>query len=329
MIKYLGILFILISHICYCQYDSIEVPTLNDVNTFDDSEYIITLYFRLNENGQLVFKTDNEEYKKINFIQEVLRNHGEMILEKHDQNYIHFFAYRTVEIIAPKDLTMLDFEKILIELQQHSNRRVIYSAKSESFSRINSIWTTGFYHKLNRINYSLVRHFEDPTVNLSPPPPPPPPPTNEYKPSTEEAELNKEIKFRRRLPYYYIDRFEDLYDTLNLIRLKIEESGKYSLNDLSSLEYSEFVNKLSDISIDKYSFIILEYHPNTSYQQYLSTFSTLYNYVNSERINYCKNNGLDLAELNHYQSELLEYRIPLNLIEKYLYYNMDYNEWKH
>jgi len=323
MKKVLLILIILYSTVSYSQYDGIKVPTLKSVHTFEEIDDFHAVYFKLDEQNQLAFKCTGG-YELIENLSDTLHS---IYLKKAKNNSLGLFAYRP-ELVIPSDLEMKYVEEIYYEFQKLELHLVLLAAKSESYSKIESIWTTGFYHELDTLNTLILN--DDKTYNLKnyvkseikklqnikakraniPPPPPPP-----FSPLLEDEE------FRNKYPFKYSQKFDSLNEALELQSIKINNTGSINLNSENLISITQLEENLNQYVINRKSFFLLEYDQDTKYQDYINILLEINECIFRQRQKYCDDNFLgSYYELSYNDRNTIDYKIPYNLIESYNYY---------
>ena len=327
----LQLLFAFTSISVLAQYDGIEVPIVETVQTFIEVNQLIPIYFKEDGENKLSFKLSGDKYRPIYELTDSL---FKSYYEIGNGDFFRYMSLRP-ELIIPNDFQMNKVEQILIQLQRNELLRVIFSLKTESFSRIPSIWSTGFYHILDTLNIQLIKGAEVKTTNLqwdvsdkisneqlaklkaqgksiNPPPPPPPPPA---EPKLED------VNFRNKYPFKYTESFSLLKNEIQINSIKILKNGKVNLNS-EELDLTSFEEKLSEIDLNRKTFYILEYDETSKYEDYINSLILINDNIFNKRIQYCKENYLgEYHKLKYDERRVIDFKIPYNLIEKRLLYN--------
>jgi len=171
--------YLLISFWCFSNsYSQVEVPVYKTVNTFDDVKNYITIEYKSSKQikiGSRIIKLDELEQE---IVKEIKR------IEK-DNNQFWVSSIR-MELIMDKNTSYSQVELLMTELRKKYLLNIIFVCNSEIFSRIDDIWTTGYFFKLNSMKDSKSLIVENSKSSIKNPqnstpfmPPPPPPPNNE------------------------------------------------------------------------------------------------------------------------------------------------------
>lgn len=338
MKPFLTSLLLTLTIACFAQYDNIDVPEVNSVNTYEHLDKIIPLYFKLNDKEQVVFASETTDYQELTQLEPVL---SDIYYNKVNENRFPFLQLNP-ELIIPRTMKMKYVDQIILELQKMKEHYAIFSAKTKTQSRTEAVNTKGLliiiedlntdlvsgiqnvasknliqkaYSKLERIKEEKLKAEGKKIARLPsmPPPPPPPPPL----PTCEEEE------FRYNYPLSYSPKFDELDDELDIKRIHFNADGSIDLGTTGKgYNFELVIQLLLPYKINHKSFFIIDYDPDAQYQNYLETIIFLKALVLHQRQKYCDENNLgNLRELEFNKSMEVDYKVPHNVIHKYLHYN--------
>ncbi len=329
------LLFILVatcqSFVMFSQYHGVEVPKIDKVNTFNFLERIIPVFYKIDSIGSKSLYVGEERIGGIEQLESALLQHYIAIGQKNEIWMITALP----ELVVDNAMSMKDFEQLKTELQRLELNEVILSAKTDVFTRLEQVWTTGIYHKINPLNLELLnkspnRMRKEPIsknplrtaalekINLSkpkptsnppaiPPPPPPPPPM-------EDESINPKI------PKYYTENFLQSNPNITKHHILLVSGGGFQYNQQSGLNISALTKLVTATPIDPKSCFVLEYDATSTYQQYVEAINLVSSTVIKQRMAYCSENLLgDYFKLGRKETIAVDAKIPFNLIEKPLY----------
>ncbi len=333
-----GLIFILVQLATIqldAQYKGIEVPVIKEVNTFEEVNAIIPIYLGIDSSNHNTFlRVNNELIENIDSLPNFLLKEFNHLCHKGVLNTTRI----KLELIVDQDITMDDFDQLRNKLIQYDRTAVILSAKSEFYSKIENIWTTGIYHGFNKFDQNLwnklkkkglvkdaskynlnyifsekVRKSEnrfDNDLKIIPPPPP------------RQEEITPEL-----IPNSYSDSLESKFPHCHFVEIDIFDYSDYMMNQEELKNYHELIEAISKINIGSETVFLVKVNPKSKYSDYVKVISS----INQEIYKRRQKMALALydVEFSKLEKELfLEIisKIPYYIIEKPVIYDLNKSE---
>jgi len=301
---------------------NVEVPLLEKVNTVDDLHLFITISLGYDEDGEVIYGLGELETTEIDSIKPYIKK---ALKSKPD-----FYLNRaTIEIVADKNISIYDFEMLQEEIKRLGFLKVFYVAKSENFSRISGIWSTGYFFKLPRRDKIRIHKFydnreikfrekenlsweeverrqklrksalseEEMNLNIPPPPPPPPPP--------------------KELPKKFDDSVKEEFKDYEIIVIEIDSKDVFSINDKKISERKEIESIILNSLAKGRCLFVLRKNATATYNDYLFALAAIRNGIYSLREKLSdEKHSISFNNLNFEQRREVVKKYPMIILDE-------------